>query len=330
MKPIFKELFPAICLVLALISTLFTGMELFGITFAILPVVMKGEITDALLANVRRWHGKIDEQFANINNLVVQIEAHKEWELDNETLNFLKRQRDALQVLNAKCNAGEASPKEHRERSAMLKTTVGFCLMQMKLWAYNLYNTGMMTITQLHDLHFLLPNETGGHHDRGGATKELPDIKVKVVNMDNIEVVLDQANVENAALVRSGWPKGVKQAVIVILASDGVTEVYHQMTTRLYNEIEMPAGSRGKMFIAKAAFLAHIDDEPKFSSQQTTFSMPQTTEDLAIILNNQHHDDFEANVREVEAHRRDVERLQSELDAMKRALEEEKKKKGEK
>jgi hypothetical protein len=50
-------------------------------------------------------------------------------------------------------------------------------------------------------------------------------------------------------------------------------------TTRLHNDIDMPAGSRGKQFIIKAAFLRHISDKPRFGSEPT-FSMPLTTEDL--------------------------------------------------
>jgi hypothetical protein len=46
--------------------------------------------------------------------------------------------------------------------------------------------------------------------------------------------------------------------------------------------------------------------------------MPQTTEDLSAIHDRQNHAQFEEHVREVEAHRRDVERLQAELDAKKK------------
>jgi hypothetical protein len=94
-------------------------------------------------------------------------------------------------------------------------------------------------------------------------------------------------------------------AVIVITAADGVTEVYRQMTDRLHNDIKMPAGSHGKQFIIKAAFLKHVNDEPKFGNEPT-FSMPLTTEDLAAELDRQHHEEFEARMREVERQRIEI------------------------
>jgi hypothetical protein len=45
---------------------------------------------------------------------------------------------------------------------------------------------------------------------------------------------------ENAGPVKSGWLPGVHNAMIIILASDGVTEVIRRMTTRLHTEIQMP------------------------------------------------------------------------------------------
>jgi hypothetical protein len=74
----------------------------------------------------------------------------------------------------------------------------------------------------------------------------------------------------------------------------------------------MPEGSHGKQFIAKAAFLKHVDDQPLFGNQQT-FSMPLTTEDLIKALDQQHHDEFEEKIREVERQRQEIERLQKEL-----------------
>ena len=73
---------------------------------------------------------------------------------------------------------------------------------------------------------------------------------------------------------------GVRQALIVIVAADGTTEVYRRQTTRLYNSIRLPDGSHGKRFIVKAAFLRHVGDEPLFGPEQT-FSMPLATTDLA-------------------------------------------------
>jgi hypothetical protein len=92
--------------------------------------------------------------------------------------------------------------------------------------------------------------------------------------------------------------------------------VYRTLTTRLHNDVQMPSGSHGKQFIVKAAFLKHIDDKPRFGNEPT-FSMPLTTEDLAATLDRQHHEEFEAHVREIELQRQEIERLQAERNAKK-------------
>jgi hypothetical protein len=45
--------------------------------------------------------------------------------------------------------------------------------------------------------------------------------------------------------------------------------------------------------------------------------MPLTTEDLAATLDRQHHEEFEAQLREVERQRQEIERLHTELGAKK-------------
>jgi hypothetical protein len=173
-----------------------------------------------------------------------------------------------------------------------------------------------MTADDVHLLGFLLPGETGGYHDRTEATDVTAEVKVKVVNEDFIRAVVDQSAGENAAQVVHGWPAGVKNALIVITSADRKTEVYRQVTSRLHNDIRMPDGSHGKQFIIKAAFLKHVDDEPRFGNEPT-FSMPLTTEDLAAALDRQHHEEFEAQIREVERQRQEIERLQEELNVKK-------------
>ncbi|MDR0604183.1 MAG: hypothetical protein LBG80_07780, partial [Bacteroidales bacterium] len=69
------------------------------------------------------------------------------------------------------------------------------------------------------------------------ATDEVAEVKVKVINEDNIRVVIDRSAGENAGQVTHGWPPGVSNALIVITAADGKTEVYRQMTTRLHNDV---------------------------------------------------------------------------------------------
>jgi hypothetical protein len=231
-----------------------------------------------------------------------------------DLLTQLTAGRDRLQELINKCRTISASQEDRSHRTALLKSIVGLCLMQVKLWAYGQYASGVMTAEDVHLLGFLLPGETGGRHDRAEATDAVAEVKVSIVNEDFIRVVVDQSAGENAARVVHGWPHGVRHALIVIMAADGKTEVFRLMTTRLHNDIRMPEGSHGKQFIIKAAFLKHVDDEPKFGNEPT-FSMPLTTEDLAAALDRQHHEDFEAQVREIELQRREIERLQAELNA---------------
>jgi hypothetical protein len=90
--------------------------------------------------------------------------------------------------------------------------------------------------------------------------------------------------------------------------SDGVTEIHRQFTTHLHNDVRMPEGSHGKQFIAKAAFLKHIDDEPRFGNQ-TIFSIPITTEDILAAKDRRHDEDLEAQQREMERQRQEIERL---------------------
>jgi hypothetical protein len=263
-----------------------------------------------LLAAARRWHGTIDEQFANIDNLVLMVQSHSPWGTPPSSFSQILTNRTQLSPLILKCRSPQGSAADRGQRNILLKTTVGLCLGQIKAWAYMLYYAGTMTLNDLHTLGFLLPGETGGRHDRAEATDITAEVKVTIVSADIIHAVIDQAAGENAALVKHGWPPGVRQALIVITAADGVTEVHRQFTTHLYNDIRMPDGSHGKQFIIKASFLRHIDDAPRFGPQPT-FSMPLTTEDLAAALDRQHHEDFEAQLREVERHRLELEQLKA-------------------
>jgi hypothetical protein len=286
------------------------------VSFA-LGAVVYGSITEGVLASIRRWHNSIDEQFSNIDNLVNVVTAHQPaWAMPADLLAQLTANRDQLQTLINKCRTTSASQADRELRNTLLKSTVGLCLVQVKIWAYGEFSAGVMTADEVHLLGFLLPGETGGHHGRTEATDVTAEVKVKVVNEDFIRVVVDQSAGENAAQVVHGWPQGVKNALIVITSADGKTEVYRQITSRLHNDIRMPDGSHGKQFIIKAAFLKHVDDDPRFGNEPT-FSMPLTTEDLAAALDRQHHEEFEVQLQEVERQRQEIERLHAELDAKK-------------
>ncbi|MDR2764725.1 MAG: hypothetical protein LBB90_06800 [Tannerella sp.] len=292
-------------------ESLLSAGGVLSLAFA-LGTVTYANIPDKVLANIRRWHGSIDEQFDNIDSLVNTLQANQtKWSFPQTLLQQLIDSRDQLAALIPKCRSNYGSSADRTLRNSLLKTTVGLCLTQVKSWTYAQYYAGVLTIDDVHLLGFFLPGETGGRHGRTEPTDVLAEVKVTVINTDFIRVVIDQATGENAARVAHGWPPGVRHAVIVILATDGVTEVLRQLTSRLYNDIQMPDGSHGKQFIIKAAFLKHVDDMPRFGPEPT-FSMPLTTEDLAAALDRQHHENFEAQLREIEHHRREVEQLQAE------------------
>jgi hypothetical protein len=296
-----------------ILSSLSVGGSGLTLAFA-LGTTVHGDISEGVYADIRRWHGSIDDQFSNIDNVVNQIVAHKSvWTVPDGLLNTLSDNRDRLQTLINKCRTSQASSADRTIRNTLLKSTVGICLFDVKIWAYNEFTAGVMTVDDVHLLGFLLPGETGRHRGRTEATDVVAEVKVKVVNEDFVRVVVDQSAGENAAQVVHGWPAGVKNILIVITSADGTTEVYRQMSSRLHNDIRMPEGSHGKQFIIKAAFLKHVDDEPRFGNEPT-FSMPLTTADLAAALDSQHHQEYEERLREVERHRQEIERL---LDNMK-------------
>jgi hypothetical protein len=276
-------------------------------------------LLEGILAKSRGWHGTIDEQFSNIDNAANLLKSHlTPWSVPNDMYTRLNGDRTQLQALINKCRSTTGSTADRSLRNMLLKSTVGFCLLDVKGFSYMQYGAGIMTSSDVHELGFLLPGETGGNHGRTEATNVLTEVKTKVINADVVRVIIDQAAEENAARVKHGWPVSVNKALIVITAADGVTEVYRAMTSRLYNDITMPKGSHGQQFLVKAAFLRHVDDEPRFGNQPT-FSMPLTTEDLVAALDRQHHEDFEAQARETELHRREIERLEAELKALKEA-----------
>jgi hypothetical protein len=318
MKPTTQEIVLAACFVLALVCMLFPGMESVVLAMSFIPVIEKGGLSESLVANSRRWHGTIAEQFGNVCNVISVIEAHADWDISPDTMRELKRRRDEVQVLNAKCAAKEATPAEQRHRTSTLKTAVGYCLLQIKLWAYSQFNLGLMSREDVHSLHFLLPGETGGRRARVEPVTEKGSAKVTVLNEDLIHVTIIQSAGENDSQIARGWPKGVRHALIVITGIDGKTEVVRKITTRLRNEIKMPAGSRGKEFTIKVAFLRHVDDEPVFGSQPT-FSMPMNTNDVFASLNDHHKEALEQQLREMERQRKEIERLLAELEAKKRA-----------
>ena len=208
-----------------------------------LGVAAHGDVMEGLLANARRWHGSIDEQFAAIDNLLGIILGHQPaGDVPAALLSELTDNHSELQALIAKCRTNMATRADRQHRNSLLKSTVGLCVMQVKIWAYGAYAADVLTADDVHLLGFLLPGETGGSHELSGPSTEKAEVKVSVVNADVIRVIVDQSGSEDAARVVRGWPHGVRNVLIVIVAADGVTEVYRQISPRLHNEIRMPAG----------------------------------------------------------------------------------------
>jgi hypothetical protein len=267
---------------------------------------------ESLLSLNARWHGSIDDQYGNIGNLLTTIDTYTGWTKPTAVLKIVGEHYTDLGVLIPKCRSSQGLAIDKINRNGLLKTTVGLCVGDVKFSVYDGYDSRLLTAGQVHQLGFLLPGELGGYHPRVEPTAVLAESKVRVLNEDNIRVVIDQSADENAARVHHGWPTGVRNAVIVLIAVSDNTEVVRKLTTHLYNDIRMPEGSRGQQFIVKSAFLRHIDDEPRFGNEPT-FSMPLTTEDLAAALDRQHHEDFEEHIRIVEDQRREIERLRAQL-----------------
>jgi hypothetical protein len=237
-----------------------------------------------MLSFVRKWHGGISDRYGNIHNLVdLIVKNQTKWPVPPDLLKELTERRDELQEMIDECRRPSASMIDRAQRNALLKSTVHLCLHRVKMWAYGEYAAGVMTAEDVHRFGFLLPGETGGHRARAKATDVVAEVKVVPINADFIVVVIDQAAGENAAQTAHGWPTGVRHALIVIVADDGKTEVYRRLTTRLHNRIMMPNGSHGMHFFIKASFLKHVDDEPRFGSDQV-FSMPIMTEDLVTAI----------------------------------------------
>jgi hypothetical protein len=231
------------------------------------------------------WHGSISNKFYCISNLADVAKEHQsQWAMPPEMYNALVEGCEKLHDLIDKCRTIFRSPADRLHRDSLFKSMTDLCLVQIRMWAYGQFSEGKLTADDVHQMSFLLPGETGGRHRRKEATDIIPEVKVRVINADFIRVIIDHSAGENAALAAHGWPQGVEHALIVIIAADGMAEIYRRLTTRLHTNIEMPKGSHGKQFLVKAAFLMHVDDEPRFSGEKT-FSMPLTTEDLAARYN---------------------------------------------
>jgi hypothetical protein len=271
-------------------------------------------IPEVFVSVARKWHGSIGEKFSCIDNLVTHIvDRQSEWSIPKDLIDQLTDNRSRLEKLIYRCRTIEASPADRQLRNTLLKSASDLCLVRVKQLAYGRHAEGVMTTEDVHMLGFLMPGENGGRHKRKEPVNVPAYVKVTVINEDFIRVVIDQSEGHNAALTAHGWPRGVRNALIVIVAADGKTEVYRRITTRMHSSIHMPVGSHGRQFILRAAFLRHADDDPLFGNEHT-FSMPLTTEDLAagIMVGNHRQEEIDSYIQEIERLRSEVDRLKAE------------------
>jgi hypothetical protein len=280
-----------------------------GLAIAFAATLSQVDILEAVLADVKKWHGKIEEQFKNIDNVydILSMYALPAWNVPSAMIADLKLYRDRLQLLISACSGTHATQADRMQRDVLLKEAVSYCLIQVRMWAYNAYAQGNMTIDALHSLRFLLPGETSGYRGRSVETNVEAEVKAHPVSADIVRVVIDQSAGENAAQVVHGWPTGVRHALLVITTEDG-KEVYREITPRLHNNITMPEGSHGKLFLAKASFLKHTNDTPRFVNQ-ASFTMPYLTEDIASLVEKVHEEDAAQHRLEVERFEAEIRRL---------------------
>ncbi|MDR1414280.1 MAG: hypothetical protein LBI96_00580, partial [Odoribacteraceae bacterium] len=234
---------------------------------------------ESVLVIIRGWSKTIDSKFYNIDHVSKTLVASRSTlPVPQAMITYFEDHLDNLQDLISTCRSSAASSDFRRKRDILLAEMVEYCLVTVRIFLYEMFDKGLMTAEQIHELGYLLPHENVGGGGRAKPTDAIAAIKINVKGLDALEIVFDYSAGKNAGEVSSGWPKGVRHGVIVILAEDGKTEIIRLATSRLHNSIEMPPETRGQMFIAKAAFLKHLDDAPVFG-EEPMFMMPKSTED---------------------------------------------------
>jgi hypothetical protein len=277
-----------------------------GVVLAFAAAFSRDDIPEAVFTNVKKWHGKIKEQFENVDNAaeVIGVYAQSGWNIPPAMSAKLKTYADRLRVLIGRCDHDHASRADRMERDSVLKEAVSYCLLQVRMLVYHQFAEGNMTLDDVHLLRFLMPGETAGRRERSEETNAEAEVKAHPVSANEVRIVIDQAAATNAGQVVHGWPKGIRHALLIITTKEG-EEVYREITTSLHNNVSMPEGSHGKMFLVKASFLKHVNDTPRFR-QEDTFTMPYMVEDIASLVSKMHEED-------AENHRLEVERLEAEI-----------------
>jgi hypothetical protein len=275
------------------------------------------DLPEGIRSTILNWHGTYNQQHDNIRNVIKIIKLHSGWPVPAEAYKELTDMEAELAPLMQVCGTTSASSVTRMKRRTLVKALVALCLSDMKTWALEMYRLKQMTADDVHELGFRLFGERGGSHARVMATNVTPAIKVRNISPEIVRVIIDKSAGENAAEVTRGWPEGVKYALIIIISVDDRKEIVRLISTRVYNDIKMPEGSRGKQFEVKASFLKHTDDEPRFGNAPV-FSMPLSTDDLIARVDRHAHEDLEEKLQEVEQRRLELEQLLAEIEAAKK------------
>jgi hypothetical protein len=135
-----------------------------GAIIAFAVALSHGDIQEGVLADVKKWHGKIAEQFENINNAYEVLSTHAKtaWAVPPDMISALSDYVSQLQRLIKKCSDDYGSKSDRLQRDALLKEAVSYCLVQVRLWVYGVYGQGHMAVEDVHTLRFLLPGEMSG------------------------------------------------------------------------------------------------------------------------------------------------------------------------
>jgi hypothetical protein len=124
-----------------LVSTIFDHVNLFltsiseaifipeagsGVALALaVGAVVLGSIPEGVLAGIRKWHGSIDEQFGNIDNIVNLVTEHQpQWMMPPDLLMQLTDNHNQLQTLINKCRTNAASTADRTLRNSLPPSTV--------------------------------------------------------------------------------------------------------------------------------------------------------------------------------------------------------------
>jgi hypothetical protein len=172
-------------------------------------------------------------------------------------------------------------------------------------WAIGATNaTKKMSIIDLNDLGFELPEQRGGHKERKAPYEGIAEVNVKVDAMDSILITVDNAENKHSNKTRRSKPKGVAYVIYTVSDANG-NEIFRSIDTRTQIQVKLDPKYRGRVLRVNAAFLTHTNDTPNFSMPQTV-SMPHGLDD-----------DFQQHATELAAAKAEIAALKALLAAKK-------------